>query len=60
MLVVSDLQTTLNTRNENSLILIIRLKFDMPSSSEASVAAIKPITAESCHTAAMLLFLHST
>lgn len=60
MLVVSDLQTTLNTRNEDILIPIIRLKFDMPSSSDTLVAAIKPMTIENCHTATMLLFLHST
>jgi len=60
MLVVSDLQTTLNTRNEDILILILRFKFDMPSSSDSLVAAIKPITTENSHTATMLLFLHST
>jgi hypothetical protein len=60
MLVVSDLQTTMNTRNENFLILIIPFKFDMPSSSDTLVVAIKPITTENCHTSTMLLFLHST
>ena len=56
MLVVSDLQTTLNTCNEDILIPIIRLKFDMPSCSDTLVAAIKPITTENCHTATCCCF----
>jgi hypothetical protein len=60
MLVVSDLQKTPNACNEDILILIIRLTFDMPSSSDSLVAAIKPINTENCHKVTMLLFLHST
>jgi len=38
----------------------MRLNFDIPSSSDSLVAAIEPLTTENCHTATMLLFLHST